>query len=157
MKTGAFTLLKLCIAVLSIYSFAACKKSSASLDNSSSFTWTWNGTAFTGNFKEAFQQSMSTTPIIISGTGTTLISAGSGPRISVNSLSVGTYTLGSGLTNTISFIAPNGDVLQSMSGTLNITANANNRLAGNFAATLVNGSSQTSSFMGSFINIKISP
>ena len=154
MKTRLLKLLRLTIAIL-VISAISCKKSGNSND-SDSFTWTWNGTNYTGNFKEAFTQSLSLGPLIIGGTGSTVYSAGSGPRISLNSLNAGVYTLGGGITNSIMFIDPNGNNLQSTTGTLTITSNSNSKLSGNFSATLVNGVGQNNSLTGSFINIKIS-
>jgi hypothetical protein len=155
MKAIFLSLSRLLIAISTLCLFLTCTKSSDSQNNSDSFTWDWNGTNYKGNFKEAFLQILSTTPIIISGTGTSINTAGTGPRISVNSLNVGSYNLGSGITSYISFIAPDGDNLQSTVGILNITVNLNSRLSGNFSATLINPVNQTSSLTGSFSNIKI--
>ena len=130
----------------------ACKKSS----DSDSFTWTWNGTSYTGNYKEAFIQSLGSGSNIIGGTGSTINSTGTGPRISVSSLNVGSYNLTSNLPNTIYFIDPNGDNLATTTGILSITSNSNSKLTGNFSATLVNTTNQTTSLSGSFTNIKIS-
>lgn len=138
MKAKSLNLLSLSITILTLFLFSTCNKSGDSQNGSGSFTWTWNGTNYTGNFKEAFLQSLSTTPIIISGTGPAVHTVGTGPRITVNSLNVGTYNLGGGITNYISFIAPNGDNLQSTTGTLNIITNSNRKLSGNFSATLIN-------------------
>ncbi len=131
----------------------ACKKS----DPASSFTWTWNGTNYTGNFKEAYIQSLGSGSNIVGGTGTSLFTTGTGPRIAVSSLSVGTYNLTGTLPNTIFFVDPNGDNLATTTGTLTITSNSDNKLSGNFSATLVNASSQNTSLSGSFSNININP
>jgi hypothetical protein len=155
MKARSLNLLRSSITILTLFLFSTCNKSGDSQNASGSFTWTWSGTNYTGNFKEAFLQGLGPTPMIISGTGDAAHTAGTGPRITVNSLNVGTYTLGGGITNYISFIAPNGDNLQSTTGTLNITANANSKLSGDFSATLINGVGQTSLLTGSFSNIKI--
>ncbi len=144
----------LAIAFMVLLFAQSCKKSDSSSD---SFNWTWDGTNYTGNFKEAFIQSLGSGSNIIAGTGTSINSAGTGPRINVSSLNAGTYTLGSGITNSISFIDPFGNNLASTSGTLNITANANSKLSGNFSATLVNGIGFMTSITGSFSNIKINP
>lgn len=155
MKVNFKKISRLPIAMVTLFLFSTCNKSSDSQNESGSFTWTWGGTNYTGNFKEAFLQSLSTTPIIIAGTGSVVYSAGTGPRITVNSLNTGSYNLGGGVTNYISFIAPNGDNLQSTVGILNITQNSNSKLSGNFSATLINGVGQNSSLNGSFSNIKI--
>lgn len=144
------------LVVLCLLLFFSCNKSDDSQNEAVSFTWTWNGTTYTGNFKESFLQSISLTPMIIGGTGSSLPSTGSGPRISVNSLATGSYVLGDGVTNYITFIAPNGDNLQSTAGTLTITQNANNKLTGSFSANLLNPTGQNSALNGSFTNIKIS-
>ncbi len=157
MKTRFTVLSKLLVAILALSLFLSCSKSGDSQNNADSFTWNWSGTNYTANFREAFLQSLSSTPLIIGGTGTAVYSAGTGPRITVNSLNVGSYNLGGGITNSVSFITPNGDNLQSTTGTLNITLNANSRLSGNFSVTIINLASQTSLLTGSFSNIKISP
>ncbi|MEO6539342.1 MAG: hypothetical protein ABIN74_00070 [Ferruginibacter sp.] len=155
MKTNFLNFARLSIAILTITLFCTCTKSGDPQNTSGSFTWNWNGTNYTGNFKEAFLQSLSPTPIIIAGTGPAAHTAGTGPRISLNSLNAGTYNLGAGLTNAIVFIAPNGDNLQSLAGVLHITQNANSRLSGDFSATLIDPASQTSTLTGSFSNIII--
>lgn len=156
MKAKFSESLKLIAVAIFFQGFVSCKKSGETQGDSSTFTWSWGGTNYTGNFKEAFLQSMSITPIIISGTGYSVASPGTGPRISVSSFTVGNYTLSTGLPNTISFIAPNGDNLQSTSGSLSITQNSNNKMAGNFSAALINAGGQTSALSGSFTNLKIS-
>ncbi|HMK03422.1 MAG TPA: hypothetical protein VK489_04495 [Ferruginibacter sp.] len=156
MKSKRLKLLNLTFVALSIFIFISCNKSDDSQDESSSFTWTWSAITYNGNFKEAYLQSLSVTPVIIAGMGTSLQSPGTGPRISLNSFNVGSYNLVSGIANTISFVAPNGDNLQSTSGTLTITSNSNNKMNGNFSATLINAVGLNSSLIGSFTNLRIS-
>lgn len=139
--------------IILISGMQACKKSG----DSDSFTWTWNGSNYTGNYKEAFIQSLGSASNIIGGTGSAINSSGSGPRISVSSLAVGTYSLTGSFPNTIYFVDPNGDNLGTTTGVLNITSNTDSKLSGNFSATLINAASQTTSISGSFSNIKISP
>ncbi len=154
MKTNFLKTLNVFISIFILLSIMqACKKSSTS----DAFTWTWNGTNYTGNYKEAFIQSLGSGSNIIGGTGSTINSAGTGPRISVSSLNVGSYNLTSNLPNTIYFVDPNGDNLATTTGTLTITSNSNSKLTGNFSATLVNAANQNTSISGSFTNIKISP
>jgi hypothetical protein len=154
MKTKSLKSLNVIIILVTVISIIqACKKSS----DSDSFTWTWDGTNYTGNYKEAFIQSLGSGSHIIGGTGSTINSAGTGPRISVSSLNVGSYNLTSNLPNTIYFVAPNGDNLATTTGTLSITSNSNSKLTGNFSATLVNATNQNTSLSGSFTNIKINP
>ncbi len=153
MKTHYLKFILSTIIIILFLIIQSCKKS----NDSDSFTWTWNGNNYTANYKEAFIQSLGSGSYIIGGTGSALNSSGTGPRISVSSLSVGSYNLTANLPNTIYFVDPNGDNLATTTGTLNITSNSNSKLTGNFSATLVNATNQNTAISGSFTNIKISP
>lgn len=133
--------------IILLFTFAffagACKKSGTA--GSDSFTWTYGSTNYTANIKGAYTQSLSTSPIIIAGTGTSLQSAGTGPRITVPSFNVGTYTLSSTV-YTIYYTDAQGNSLGITSGSLTITNNSNSQISGNFSATLTNAVSLSGSF-----------
>jgi hypothetical protein len=122
--------------------FSACKKDK---DVPNSFVWTYGNTSYTANFKGAYMQSMSTTPIIIAGMGTSLASSGIGPSISIPSFNAGTYTLSSGMYH-ILYIDDQGYYQQSVSGSVTISNNDSNGISGSFTTTLSNNVVLTGSF-----------
>lgn len=140
--------------------FSSCKKSN---DKRSPviFTWTHGGNTYNPSFSSAFLGTGYTfTPFhIVAGFGT--YPSGFVPRVDfhLTSFNTGTYTIAPSpaTVNTLRYIDDGGFILEGISGTINITVNANNLLSGNFSVTLTDPSSATSSLTGSFANITISP
>ena len=153
MKRIIFTAFKYS-ALLFVLNFTACKKSNDT-NYSNSFTWTFTGTNYIANFKTAYQTSIGSGPLIVAGMGTSEISSGTGPRISLTSLNTGTYNFGTGSTNVFRYVNDAGEALGVTSGTLNITENSNNHLSGNFSAILIDISSTTNTLTGTFSGIDI--
>lgn len=142
----------LCIFLLSL---VACKKSDQSAAVNS-FTWKYDDSNYIANFKTAYISSISITgPIIIAGTGNSIMSKGTGPSMTIPSLNVGTYTIGSNPNNQIQYIDDEGFALQSINGTINITENTGSSLSGNFTATLIDATSVNHPLTGSFTQIPI--
>lgn len=140
---------------LLFFTFLACKKSDHST-YAESFTWVFADTNYTANFRSAFISSMSITgPLIVAGTGNSLINHGTGPSITIPSFNLGTYTFVSGTNTRIHYIDDAGFVLESISGTIAITENLNSRLSGNFSATLIDILGVIHTITGSFTNIPI--
>jgi hypothetical protein len=78
-------------------------------------------------------------------------------EFNLTSFNVGSYNIGPlpGSPNRLSFIDDAGFNLNGISGTLNITANSNNYLTGNFSITMIDASSVTSQLTGSFANMSV--
>jgi len=123
-------------------------------DNESpgSFTWNYDGTNYTANFKAAYSSSMGQ-PYIIGGLGSSIVTAYSGPRIHVLSFNPGTYSFGGIAPNSLNFIDPAGFDISATDGGVIITSNSNNKLSGHFSATLANGKTIT----GNFSELPIQP
>jgi hypothetical protein len=128
--------------------FSCNKPGSDAVTNS--FTWKYGNTNYTANFKAAYLHSLSVNSIIVGGTGASLVSLGIGPRITLSSLNVGTYNFNTS-PNAIMYVDDQGNTPGVLSGTVNITANANSLLSGNFSATLSNNIILT----GSFVNVPV--
>ncbi len=126
----------------------SCNKSDS---KANSFTWTYGTTNYKAIFNAAYLQSLSVNPIIVAGTGTSLNTLNIGPRFTVSSLNIGTYTFVTS-PNSMFYIDDLGNNLAANTGSVTITANTNNLLSGNFSATLSNSVIVT----GSFVNVSIS-
>ena len=120
-------------------------------ESSGSFTWNYDGSNFIANFKAAYSSSMGQ-PFIIGGLGSS-ISPGSGPRIYVISFNPGVYNFGGIVPNSLNFVDQLGFDINAIGGGVNITSNSNNKLSGNFSASLANGKTIT----GNFSELPIQP
>jgi hypothetical protein len=124
----------------------------------SSFTWTYEGVTYTAKTDTAFSTTpiyTPTAPVIIATQGNRFYAPSAELYIYLASLSPGTYGFtgtGSG-TNRLYYTDPLGFALYDVSGSLNITSNAGNRLAGNFSVTLAN----SKLLSGTFSNVPIQP
>ena len=121
-------------------------------NSSGSFSWSYDGINYTANFKAAYSASMGQ-PYIIGGLGNSVTTPGSGPRIHVISFSPGNYSFGGIVPNSLNFVDQVGNDISAIGGSVNISANSNNKLSGDFSATLGNGKIIT----GSFADITINP
>lgn len=145
--------------LMSLFLLSSCKKSNDS--DQSSFSWSHAGKSYQPTIYAAYLGTGYTfTPFhIIAGFGT--FPTGFNRRIDfhLSSFAVGSYTivLFPATVNTLDYIDDAGFNLAGSSGTLNITANANNRLSGNFSVTVVDATLATSLVTGSFTNISINP
>jgi hypothetical protein len=142
--------------------FPSCGKSDKPIPPSTnSFIWTTGGTNYTATIDTAFLGTGYTiTPFhIIAGFGTFPLGFERRIDFHLTSFNIGSYAIVSsaGSVNTLQYINDAGDDLEGISGTLNITANANNLLSGNFSVTLINSSAVTSPMTGSFTNMSIRP
>ena len=138
---------------LIIIFFTAILGLSCDKDNDdANFNWTYLGQNYTANFANAYSASMGA-PYIVGGLGSSISSPGSGPRINVISFAPGVYTFGGIVPNSLNFVDPQGFDIPALDGSVNITTNNDNRLSGNFSATLGNVQMVT----GSFTNVRINP
>jgi hypothetical protein len=154
MKTRVFSL-SFYITITFLVSLLACKKSDQA-EAVNSFTWTYEDSNYIANFRTAYISSISITgPIIIAGTGNSIMSKGTGPSITIPSLNVGSYPIGANPNNQIQYIDDEGFALQSIAGTINITENTGSRLSGNFTATIIDATSVNHSLTGIFTQIPI--
>jgi hypothetical protein len=119
-----FFLLALC----GIFSFSACKKNAT--PNRPSFTWTYLGTSFTADSSEASGPNNIVSYSEISGWMGSIVSPTNGFNIKLTSLAVGSYP--SGGANGIVSASSSDDVYPSV---VNITANVNKTVSGNFSGT----------------------
>ena len=118
-----------------------------------SFTWSYGSSNYSANFNGAYLTgSLSSTPIIIGGTGTQLISPGTGPTISLASFNLNTYNLATA-PNSIYYVDDLGNPSNAISGSVNITGYSNSLISGNFTATLVNNVVVS----GNFSNVPVHP
>ena len=149
MKTLSRQFIFLLLFAILISNIISCKKSS---NNSAvnSFTWSYGATNYQANVNAAYLTGLSSTPIIIGGTGTSVFHPNVGPQISVVSLNVGSYNF---LTspNSMYYVDDLGNPQGATSGSVNITSNSNNLLSGNFSCTLTNSILLT----GNFTNVPI--
>ena len=139
---------KLLIILIAAITVLSCEKDK----DDANFTWTFLGQNYTANFANAYSASMGA-PLIIGGLGTSISSPGSGPRINVISFAPGVYTFGGIVPNSLNYVDPQGFDLPALGGSVTITSNNDNKLSGNFSATL--GNVQT--ITGSFTNVRINP
>jgi hypothetical protein len=152
---NAFSVLLL----MSLFLLSSCKKSNDA--DQGSFTWTHAGKTFQPPVYAAYLGTGYTfTPFhIIAGFGN--FPSGFDRRVDfhLTSFTVGSYTivLSPSTANTLDYIDDAGFNLAGTSGTLNITANANNRMSGNFSVTVINPAMATSLMTGSFTDITINP
>ena len=131
----------------------SCSKSGGSNDPVKNFTWTYDGVTYSTAVDTALIQ----TPgpyVIIAVNGSSFLNAASRVYISPTSFAIGTYTLNAG-GNSLLYIDEQGYNLAGVSGSLNITANSNSRLSGNFSATLSHPAGGTKPISGSFTNVII--
>jgi hypothetical protein len=77
--------------------------------------------------------------------------------IFLTSCNVGTYFINDGSVafNRLTYKDDAGNTLLGAGGTLNITANSNNYISGNFFATLISGSGVPSQLTGNFTNMPV--
>lgn len=151
MKKKRFFYFLLFIAAVVV--FISCKKSPVT-DNTRSFTWTCRDTTYTAGWDSAFIRSMATTPIIFAGKGQGSFFSNKQLAISIASFSTGTYSIGSG--NEVEYIDNTGNVFFGISGTVNITTYANNRISGSFAADVA-GPTGSFPISGNFTNTPVAP
>ena len=143
----------LMIFFLTVFSFWSCTKSNDS-SAANSFTLTHEGKTYTANIDSAVTTSMGPFVIIAN------FSKGLFWRIdmSLTSFNVGTYPFNGGSNNNIlryvdSLGYPTNNAI---SGSLNVTSNANNRMSGNFTATVKDISNISHTTSGTFTNMPIS-
>jgi hypothetical protein len=152
-------ILNACIVLWMMASLSSCKKSSDS--GNGSFSWTHAGKSYQPVVYAAYLGTGYTfTPFhIIAGFGT--FPAGFQRRIDfhLTTFAVGAYSivLSPSTANTLEYIDDAGFNLAGTSGTLNITAYADNRMSGNFSVTVVDPSMATSLVSGSFTDIVVNP
>ena len=147
------------VLLMSLFQLLSCKKSNDA--DQGSFTWSHAGKTYQPTVYAAYLGTGYTfTPFhIIAGFGN--FPSGFNRRIDfhLTSFAVGSYSivLSPSTANTLDYIDDAGFNLAGTSGTLNITANANNRLSGNFSVTVINPALATSLMTGSFTGITINP
>jgi hypothetical protein len=141
--------------------FYSCKKSSDDGNTTpapvSSFTWTYNGNTYIASLDTAYQFSIPLSPYSIIAINGTNFSTSFTRKIlfKLSSFNIGAFTISSG-GNSLRYVDDGGNDLFGTSGTLNITANASNRLTGNFSCTMT-GSPGTFTVTGQFANVSIRP
>jgi hypothetical protein len=137
----------------------SCKKSSDNHSNIHSFTWNYEGKAYSANIDSAFLHPPTSTgnPLIIAGTGNNITLPGSGPRITLISLATGNYLFGTSSNNSLEYVDTLGNSSISISGTITITANSTDKLSGNFSATMIDFSGLPKILTGNFSNVPIHP
>lgn len=138
--------------------FSSCNKSKDDQANTNSFTWVNNSISHTTNLDTAYISHGGMAPY-------TIIAGEKKPgyiifvRVEFNltSFNVGTYIVndGSGAFNRLTYTDDAGNTLIGAGGTLNITANSNNYVSGNFSATLITGSGVSSLLTGNFTNMPV--
>jgi hypothetical protein len=140
--------------------FYSCKKTNTN-SGQNSFTWIHAGKTFQPTIYAAYLgPGFTFTPFhIIAGFGN--FPTGFDMRIDfhLSSFAVGAYSIvpSPATVNTLYYIDDAGYNLEGISGTVNITANVNNRLSGNFSVTVINAAAVTSLVTGSFTEITINP
>ena len=141
-----------------ILCFFSCKKSGNDQANTNSFTWVHNNISHNTKLDTAYISHSGMAPY-------TIIAGEKKPgyiifvRVEFNltSFNVGTYIVndGSGAFNRLRYTDDAGNTLIGAGGTLNITANSNNYVSGNFSATLITGSGVSSLLTGNFTNMPV--
>jgi hypothetical protein len=144
------------LALCGILTIVSCKKSS---DGNSGFTWTYRDTTYRAVSYAAYTYSIASTPIIMASL-TNSIRPTSGNHVSIilASLAVGTYTIAGGIVpDGFRYINSNGDDTQTMSGSVTITAYANNQVSGSFSVGVRDMTGITRPLTGSFTNTPVEP
>jgi len=142
-----------------MFSFS-CKKSGDAMANTNSFIWTHNGISNTTKLDTAYKSLswLSLPPYsIFAGENKPGYIIFRRVEFNLTSFDVGTYAVnaGSGAYNRLTYVDDAGNTLIGAGGTLNITANTNNYLSGNFSTTVITGSGLSSLLTGYFTNIPI--
>jgi hypothetical protein len=135
--------------------FGSCKKDHA---NSNSFTWVHNNISHTTTLDTAYISHASRPHhTIIAGENKPGYIIFQRVEFNLTSFNVGTYIIndGSGAFNRLTYTDDGGYTLIGAGGTLNITANSNNYMSGNFSATLITGAGVSSLLTGNFTNMPI--
>lgn len=135
--------------------FSSCKKS---LDDRNSFTWTHNGITHTTKLDTAYISHGSRQAFtIIAGENKPGYIFFQRVEFNLTSFNTGTYIVndGSGAFNRLTYTDDAGNTLIGAGGTLNITANSNNYISGNFSATLITGAGVSSMLTGNFTNMPV--
>ena len=152
MKNSCFKKFSLIGASCFLLLFQSCTKSdTASLKNS--FTWTYNGTNFTAYADSAFRSNFSGYPFISARKNADPASMNETLVIELPSLGVSAYDLSAGTPPEFFYTDGAGNTFFGNPGSLNITANKNNLISGNFSATLNN----TKIIAGQFTAVPIKP
>lgn len=144
---------------IGMFSFS-CKKSVDGQANSNSFTWVHNGISHTTKLDTAYK-SMAWLLLppysIFAGENKPGYIIFRRVEFNLTSFDVGTYAVnaGSGAFNRLTYVDDAGNTLIGAGGTLNITANSNNYLSGNFSATIITGSGTSSLLTGHFTNMPV--
>ncbi len=136
----------------------SCGKDNGSNNNkpASQFTWTYEGMTYTAKTDTAYNSApiyTSPAPVILATQGSRFYAPSPELYIYLASLTPGTYGFTGSGTNQLHYVDPLGFDRDGVSGSLNISSNASNRLAGNFSITLTNGKVLT----GTFSNVPIKP
>lgn len=138
-----------------------CNKSDGAGQPADNFTWTHKGVTHTTsiNFAYLTTSGLGNPPFTILAGFPRAISFERRIQFYLTSFNTGAYTISGspGAPNRLTYIDDMGDVLNGISGTLNITANTNNKLSGNFSTTVTDASSVNSQLTGSFTDITITP
>jgi hypothetical protein len=138
----------------------SCKKS-GNESQKGNFTWNHAGKSFEATESAAFTSTTYSVVPFNTMAGYGSFSTRFERRISfhLNSFTAGSYSIVPypATVNTFDYIDDAGYNLAGTSGTVNITANANNFLSGNFSVTLINPSAVTSLITGNFTNVSITP
>ena len=149
------------VLIVSTLIFSCSKSGNTKPPSTNSFTWTTGGKNYSATIDTAFLgTNILGTPFHLSaGFGT--FPSGYNGRIDfhLTSFNVGTYSItpSPATVNTLRYIDDAGFILEGISGALNITANSNNFLSGNFSITLINPSMVASQMTGSFTDVSIRP
>ena len=146
--------------LLGLLLLSSCKKSGDDAPQGS-FTWTHKGKSFQATAYAAFPNpSFFFIPFnVLAGYGNFETRVEKRIVFHLNSFAVGTSAITTSPPTETAFyyVDEAGNNLDGVSGAINITSNANNRLSGNFSVTLIDGSSATSLITGSFTDIPIQP
>lgn len=134
---------------------SSCKKSSNDKNN---FSWTHNGVTHSTKLDTAYISHGSRPHYTIvadeNKPGYILFTR---VEFNLTSFNTGTYIIndGFGAFNRLIYTDDAGNTLIGAGGTLNITANSNNYLSGNFSATLITGTGVSSQLSGNFTNMPV--
>lgn len=142
--------------LVSITNISSCKKSDDSKFPDSYFIWTFEGQTYISDIDSSYKLGLGQWSIM-AGNGTTMHSLSREIAFVLSSVNVGTYSFGSGSPNHMGYINDFGTYFPVSSGTMNITANSNNIVSGNFSVNVGNASTGIKPISGSFYNISITP
>lgn len=138
--------------------FSSCKKSGDDQANSNSFTWIHNGINHTTKLDTAYKSHSSRPPYtIIAGEDKPGYIIFTRVEFNLTSFNTGIHIVndGFGAFNRLTYADDAGNTLIGAGGTLNITANSNNYISGNFSATLITGAGVSSLLTGNFTNMPV--